>query len=880
MILRHRRSVTSPYHTSYSPVVSVRPHSRFQTTTGSYGYFPDLWYRIRAGRQSDNKDDCYGSNTIDQNQFGKVSAQFTGRGQTYSRNFTENEGKYICVESVGVGVADEEESEQINYPLWFSSATVDMSKLTINFTEQVKTSSKPAASVFTVEVSGMSPNPTVSSYTLSGSTAELTLSEPVSRGQTVTVSYTKPSGANATVIEDKSGKDLESFSGKTVTNNSDTSDPLAIVGNDSGYFLENDNGILAAVTKTVPIQSDIYTKVVFSKRVRHTASSGATARPVIRYSITGEDSTQFAVVDQSATLANGQCQPYKQSTVEFKEYLCRYTVSTGDEGAFVFEVGSATVDLFDVALGVDYIHTASASVDADTPRVMASPSNILLSEGESGQIMVNLTFPPDGGNVTVALTSDNSSVAVNPSQLTFTPSNYDTPQPVTLMAVPDDDDDDVIALVTLNPSGVNYALVESSIVTVTTTDNQYLTTWLAQVGGSVADQVLDAVVDRMQATNSPGLEMTLAGQPVNFSGSKTQQGLAKWDVHSSSIGVNDAPGKVESINLEEIMSFSSFNLTDTTDSAGGTMGIWGKTTQSKFSHPVVSYEVDGRVMTGLLGVDYSLNDWLAGVVVSHSKAKGAFPNGGKQLDAILTAATAYGSTMASDRIMVWGMAGLGEGSLTIAQSNRDNIKTDLSWSSAAVGVRGALSEGTEEGKPRLELTSDALLAKTSTEKVTGSPAKSATVKRMRVGLESSWITKQKDGGKFTKTLEGAIRHDSGDSANGMGLHLGGGIAWHSPSSGMVMDFSGHSLIAHEDESKVSNWGISIGLVLDRTPGSGFGPSFKVRHGIGEILSAQDALFAKNGFSVDESSFNTEPLVSGISLGIPHVEWSVFRRPCC
>ena len=850
---------------SYQQLANGNRQTTFSVSNnnGSYGYFPDLWYRI-----FDNKNDCYGSNTINQSQYGKVSVKFTGRGQTYTKSFTENEGKYICVESVGVGVADEEESEQINYPLWFSSATVDISTVTIKFSEPVKTSSKPAASVFTVDVSGMSPNPTVSSYTLTGSTAQLTLSEPVTKGQTVTVSYAKPSGANATVIEDESGKDLESFSGKTVTNNSDPSDALAIVGNDSGYFLENDNEDLVAVTKTVPAQSDLFTKVVFNKRVKHTASSDSTARPVIRYSIAGGTSTQFAVVDQSATLANGQCQPYKQSTVEFKEYLCHYTVSTGDDGAFVFEVGSATVDLFDVALGSDYIHSTSADVDADTPKVMASPRNISLSEGESGQFMVNLSFPPDGGIVTVALASDNSSVVVNPSQMTFNSSNYETEQMVTLMAVPDDDDDDVVAKVTLNPSGVNYALVESSIVTVTATENSYLTTWLAQVGGSVADQVLDAVVDRMQATNSPGLEVTLAGQPVDFSGSTTPEELVNWGGHSNSIGVEDAPGKVETMNLEEVLNFSSFNLTDTADSAGGTMGIWGGTTQSKFSHPVVSHEVDGRVMTGMFGVDYSLNDWLAGVVVSHSKAKGAFPNGGKQLDAKLTAATAYGSTMASERITFWGMAGLGNGSLSIVQSNRSTIKTDLSWSSAAAGVRGTLSEGTEKGKPRLELTSDALLAKTSTEKVTGLPANSATVRRIRVGLESSWTSQQSDGGIFTRMLDVAVRHDSGDSANGLGVHLGGGISWHSPKSGMVMDFSGRSLVAHEDESKVSNWGISFGLVLDRTPSSGFGPSFGVRHEIGEILNAQDALFATNGFSSDESKLNADRWSVESAWGFP------------
>ena len=113
---------------------------------GNNGYHTYMWYRLF------DKDGCYGWKSYDQKRYKEVFGQFNGRNQTYTKSFTESEGKYVCVESVGVGVADEEESEQINYPLWFSSAAVDMSKLTVNFSEPVKTDSKPAASVFTVQV--------------------------------------------------------------------------------------------------------------------------------------------------------------------------------------------------------------------------------------------------------------------------------------------------------------------------------------------------------------------------------------------------------------------------------------------------------------------------------------------------------------------------------------------------------------------------------------------------------------------------------------------------------------------------------------------------------------------------------------------------------
>ena len=91
----------------------------------------------------------------------------------------------------------------------------------------------------------------------------------------------------------------------------------------------------------------------------------------------------------------------------------------------------------DAQLGVSVI-------DDDEQRiVVATPSNLILNvtEGSSANIEVNMAFQPlPGQDITVNLTSsDNSAVQFSPSSLTFTSVNYQTPQPINVVAQHDVD---------------------------------------------------------------------------------------------------------------------------------------------------------------------------------------------------------------------------------------------------------------------------------------------------------------------------------------------------------------------------------------------------------------------------------------------------------
>ena len=86
--------------------------------------------------------------------------------------------------------------------------------------------------------------------------------------------------------------------------------------------------------------------------------------------------------------------------------------------------------------------------------------------------MVALRTQPTG-NVMVAISSDNTEVTVSPTTpLTFTDTNWDTAQMVTVSAAQDTDNADDSATLTHDPSGADYDSVSNASVTVTVTDDE------------------------------------------------------------------------------------------------------------------------------------------------------------------------------------------------------------------------------------------------------------------------------------------------------------------------------------------------------------------------------------------------------------------------
>ena len=352
---------------------------------------------------------------------------------------------------------------------------------------------------------------------------------------------------------------------------------------------------------------------------------------------------------------------------------------------------------------------------------------------------------------------------------------------------------------------------------------------------------------------------------------------------------------------------SSFSLTGATDAGGGSMAVWGRAAQARFDGREGMFSLDGEVTTGMLGADYARGRWLVGLALTQSTGEGEYRDtevaprpasqtcpegmdaqtqapcegvvraGDGEVEASLTAAIPYASLRASERLKLWGAAGYGSGEVTLKTAMGGSYKSDTTWRMAAAGLRGDLLAPPESGSgPALALTSDALWARTSSEKTRDLAASESDATRLRLGLEGSYRFALDGGGtpgtgsgaSLTPKLEVGARHDGGDAETGFGIELGGGIAWSAPRLGLSLDLSGRTLLSHEDDA-LEDRGYAASLGFDPDPATERGPSFALRQEFGaRAQGGLDALFAPDPLDGRTQSEATSRWTAQAAYGFP------------
>ena len=381
----------------------------------------------------------------------------------------------------------------------------------------------------------------------------------------------------------------------------------------------------------------------------------------------------------------------------------------------------------------------------------------------------------------------------------------------------------------------------------------------------------------------------------------------------SAQGYGQAPMEPQSspMTLHDVLLGSSFTLTGEKDGAGGSLAFWGRASQGSFDGAErgdgTDITLDGTVTTGMLGADYARGNWLVGLALTQSSAEGGYAaiagndidacsemggevpvlcdgavrSGDGDVEASLTAAVPYAALQASERLKLWGAAGYGSGEVTLKTAMGERYGADTRWSMAAAGLRGNLLEVPKEGSgPALALTSDALWTRTSSERTRDLAASDSDATRLRLGLEGSWRVAMEDGAHLTPKLEVGARHDGGDAETGIGVEVGGGIAWSDPALGLSLDVSGRTLLAHENDD-LKDRGVSAALAFDPEPAAQRGPSFALRQELGgRANGGLDALFAPAPLEDRTGSEATRrwameaaygfPAFGGRFTGSPHV----------
>ena len=498
---------------------------------------------------------------------------------------------------------------------------------------------------------------------------------------------------------------------------------------------------------------------------------------------------------------------------------------------------------------------------------------------------VTLSRAPSGTVTVDYATSDGTATAGSDYTATSGTLAFAAGETAKTVSVPvlDDDHDEGSETLTLtlsNPSGA-YLADGSATGTITNTDHMPQA-WIARFGRTVADQVLNAVEERLRSGGTAGMSVSLGGQTIGSAGlnaKSDEESDAASDGTSASLFGATAADAGETARLKalsdwlsqetgekdrskswsrtltgrELLMGSSFSLAAQTD-GGGFAGLWGRMAQTRFAGREGSLSLDGDVTTGLLGADYASGRWTTGLVVSHSLGEGGYRGATSgEIEATVTALTPWAGYAVTERLSVWGAAGYGAGELKLTAGDDPALKTDLGMMLAAAGGRGRLIGG--DG-PKLDAVGDARWVRTTTASVSSASSDggnlasaSATVTRLRLGLEGSWPLALGDevlgkGAKVTPRLAIGLRQDGGDAETGFGADIGGGVTLAAPAHGLTVSLEGRGVLTHE-AAGLRDRGIAGSLAWDPPPSNGRGPKLTLRQTIGAGASGgKDALLSR------------------------------------
>ena len=440
--------------------------------------------------------------------------------------------------------------------------------------------------------------------------------------------------------------------------------------------------------------------------------------------------------------------------------------------------------------------------------------------------------------------------------------------------------------------------------------------WIARFGRTVTAQVLEAIEARLRAPGAAGMRATLAGQalPAGDAGvaandnasdrvpradARDREAMTAIGDLVAHAGAGDWRGertggryRSRAVTGRELLTGTSFALTGGSADSGDFAAVWGRGTLSRFEGRTGDFTLDGEVATGLVGVDWAAapgsgaGRWMAGLAAGHSRGAGGYREGGctgascaGDVEATLTSVLPYAGVALTDRLSVWAAAGHGAGELRLMPGgNGGPFTADLTMTMGAAGLRGEVLTPPPEGGLALAVKGDTRFTRTQSKaaKDAGLEAASANVSLLRAGVEGSRrfaLAGDAAGMVLTPSFEVGARLDGGDAETGLGVDLGGGLAFAAPEQGVALDLKARRLIAHEAPG-FREWGASASLTWDPRPETGRGLALSlVRSWGGSPSGGMDALLgsetpAGTGIDDDAGATSAGRLEAELGYGLP------------
>ena len=261
---------------------------------------------------------------------------------------------------------------------------------------------------------------------------------------------------------------------------------------------------------------------------------------------------------------------------------------------------------------------------------------------------------------------------------------------------------ETLTLVLSNPTGAYLADGEAT----GTIENSDLMpqAWLARFGRTVAEQVLDAVEERIHSAPQAGVQVTMAGH--RFGGEATEaealeeaeakarmEDFSTWlagEACRDDLGAGgDCPARSRAVAPLELLTGSSFALTTGAEGiGGGLVSLWGRGAVSRFDGREGDLSLSGEVTGALLGADWTRERWTTGLMLSHARGEGSYRGADSgEVSSTVTGLYPYGRYALTDRVTVWGAAGYGAGTLTLTpEDDESTYEADMDLVMAAAGA--------------------------------------------------------------------------------------------------------------------------------------------------------------------------------------------------
>ena len=401
---------------------------------------------------------------------------------------------------------------------------------------------------------------------------------------------------------------------------------------------------------------------------------------------------------------------------------------------------------------------------------------------------------------------------------------------------------------------------------------------VAAVAAATVSNVTSNIGARFSAPSSGGASVNLAGMAVVFG-----QGRAHESAWSSLADPLDTleedrwQSQTRSLTGDELLGSSSFEIAlgaaegSHSPDADKQVTVWGRGDFQVFeSGGGRNAGYDGDLVAGYLGADFNTGgSWLVGMALSRIEAEADYTlanaEGSGKLEAELTNLHPYARFAVDDRSEAWTILGLGKGEVTDTAKGADANTSDLSMKMMSAGARHLLDSfiGLDWA-----LLGDGSLAKIETaqgDERAAIDGISASVWRVRAGVEASYTSVWEDGSALTSFLEVAGRQDGGASAEGRGIELSPGLAFSDPVSGFSIEARGRALVLHSADNH-REYGAS--LTMSKAPdANGTGLSLAMTPTWGAPTNSLDSIdasvFPRNA---DQGRADTLSLNSRVAYG--------------